>query len=73
MENLIFYLKKRYSVNYWETCSPCAPFGGYGSALSSLVDAIGDFREKISLRTRVINCFECNVKHELPNFDIHLH
>ena len=52
---------------------PLCPFGGYGSALSSLVDAIGDFREKISLRTRVINCFECNVKHELPNFDIHLH
>ena len=24
MENLIFHLKKGYSVNYWGACSPCA-------------------------------------------------
>ena len=25
MDNLMLHLKKGYSVNYWEACSPCAP------------------------------------------------
>ena len=62
-------LKKRYSVNYWGHV-PLVPLQCL--RLCTIPPrATANFSEKNSLRTSCY-CFECNVKHELPNFDVHL-
>ena len=72
MENLIFHLKKGYSVNCWEGGGgkfPLCPFSVYGSILFHPELRL-IFQKKFHGERGVINCFECNVKHGLPNFEM---
>ena len=54
-----------------EDMFPLCPFSAYGSVLFHPEPRL-IFQQKFHWEQGAINCFKCNVKHELPNFHVHL-